>query len=332
MTNQPTNTTRKSLFFTLCLAFAGLLFACDKPQADKTAKPAAQAATSATQAENTASGGMPNITDEDMGNLVRAMHSAASQQPDDAPKDKYGQPYIIGNLGGVPVNLPSSVVRLVEYDDSPGWDFEKLRTYNPLTRSYQSIITSFGFYFFNSDAQLLDNNDPALRERDDKDWGIDGTKSDRVGVHISFNPTLPPKYKNLDRMLAADIDKEQLSVPSPNYLGFYEKTSEQLYGLEVYANPGIDQKTGRPWRENKFSSDIFIGRDKEGHVQTYIECSNSPVPAPSCLHHFIFPPPINIYIKIDYVRPRLSQWEIIQNNAIKIVEDFIKLPEATYGQ
>ena len=119
MTNQPTNTTRKSLFFILCFAFASLLFACDKPQADKTAKPAAQAATSATQAENTASGGMPNITDEDMGNLVRAMHGAVSQQPDDAPKDKYGQPYIIGNLGGVPVNLPSSVVRLVEYDDSP---------------------------------------------------------------------------------------------------------------------------------------------------------------------------------------------------------------------
>lgn len=108
MTNQPTNTTRKPLLFALSLAFAALLFACDKPQADKTAKPAAQAATSATQAENTASGGMPNITDEDMGNLVRAMHGAASQQPDDAPKDKYGQPYIIGTLGGAPKNLPKT--------------------------------------------------------------------------------------------------------------------------------------------------------------------------------------------------------------------------------
>ena len=332
MTNQPTNTPRKSLLFALCLAFAALLSACDKPQADKAAKPAVQATASAAAVSSApAADGMPNITTEDMGNLARAMHGAASQQPDDAPKDKYGQPYIIGNLGGVPVNLPSSVVSLVEYDDSPGWDPEKLRTYNPPTRSYQSVITSFGFYFFNSEAQLLDNNDPTLRERDDKDWGIDGTKSDRVGVHISFNPTLPPKYKNLDRMLAADIDKEQLSVPSPNYLGFYEKTSEQLYGLEVYANPGIDQKSGRPWRENEFSSDIFIGRDEEGHVQTYVECSNSPVPAPTCLHYFIFPPPISIHIKIDYVRLRLSQWKIIQSNTIKLVEYFIKLPREPYG-
>ena len=104
MTNQPTNTTRKSLFFTLCFAFASLLFACDKPQADKTAKSAAQAtATAAAASSVPAADGMPNITTEDMGNLARAMHGAANQQPDDAPKDKYGQPYIIGNLGGVPV-------------------------------------------------------------------------------------------------------------------------------------------------------------------------------------------------------------------------------------
>ena len=140
MTNQPTNTTRKPLLFALYLAFASLLFACDKPQADKTAKPAAQAtATAATVSSAAAINGVPNITAEDMGNLARAMHGAASQQPDDAPKDKYGQPYIIGNLGGVPVNLPSSVVSLVEYDDSPGWDPEKLRTYNPPTRSYSRI-------------------------------------------------------------------------------------------------------------------------------------------------------------------------------------------------
>ena len=81
MTNQPTNTTRKPLFFTLCFAFAGLLFACDKPQADKTAKPAAQATATAaavSSAPATPSGEMPNITAEDMGNLARAMHGAAS--------------------------------------------------------------------------------------------------------------------------------------------------------------------------------------------------------------------------------------------------------------
>ena len=315
--------TRKPLLTTLCLALFPLLAACDKPQADKTAKPAAaQAATSATQAENTASGGMPNITAEDMGNLARAMHGAASQQPDDAPKDKYGQPYIIGNLGGVPVNLPSSVVSLVEYDDSPGWDPEKLRTYNPPTRSYQSVITSFGFYFFNSDAQLLDNNDPALRERDDKDWGIDGSTSDKVGVHITFDPQHPPKYKNLDSWLARRMDKARIEPPYPNHSDYFERTAETLYGLEVYINPGIDSKTGKPWREHENAQDLFVGRDSEGHVQTLIECSNKPIPAPVCVHYLISPYPMQIKIDVDYGRPQLSQWRDIQRNTIQFLINF----------
>ena len=81
MTNQPTNTTRKPLLLALSLAFAALLSACDKPQADKAAKPAAQAAATAaavSSAPATPSGEMPNITAEDMGNLARAMHGAAS--------------------------------------------------------------------------------------------------------------------------------------------------------------------------------------------------------------------------------------------------------------
>ena len=184
MTNQPTNTTRKPLLFALSLAFAALLSACDKPQADKTAKPAVQAtATAAAVSSAPAADGMPNITAEDMGNLARAMHGAASQQPDDAPKDKYGQPYIIGNLGGVPVNLPPSIVELVEYDDSPGFDPEKLRTYDPPTRSYQSIIESLGFDFRNHDSVLYDRNDPTLRQEYDSERRQGG--DDWVSINIS---------------------------------------------------------------------------------------------------------------------------------------------------
>ena len=323
MTNQPTNTTRKSLFFTLCFAFAGLLFACDKPQADKTAKSAAQAITTAAAVSSVpAADGMPNITTEDMGNLARAMHGAASQQPDDTPKDKYGQPYIIGNLGGVPVNLPSSVVSLVEYDDSPGWDPEKLRTYNPPTRSYQSIITSFGFDFFNNDAQLFDRNDPTMCERNKNDWGIDGSKSDRVSVHILFDPQHPPKYKNLDHHLAWYMDKMWIEPPHPDHSSYFEKTTEILYGLEVYINPGIDSKTGKPWREHENAQDLFVGRDSEGHVQTLIECSNKPIPAPVCVHYLISPYPMQIKIDVDYGRPQLSQWQSIQRNTIQFATGF----------
>lgn len=214
------------------------------------------------------------------------------------------------------------MVSLVEYDDSPAWDPEKLRAYNPPTRSYQSIITSFGFYFFNSDAQLLDNNDPALRERDDKDWGIDGSTRDKVGVHIIFDPQHPPKYKNLDSQLARRMDKARVEPPYPDHANYFEKTAETLYGLEVYINPGINPKTGKPWREHEDAKDLFVGRDSEGHVQTLIECSNKPIPTPACLQYFVFPSPMAINIKIDYVHPRLSQWQSIQRNAIQFLTNF----------
>ena len=316
MTNQPTNTTRKSLFFTLCLAFAGLLFACDKPQADKTAKPAAQAATSATQAENTASGGMPNITDEDMGNLVRAMHGAASQQPDDAPKDKYGQPYIIGNLGGVPVNLPSSVVRLVEYDDSPGWDFEKLRTYRPPTRSYQSIIMSFGFEINYADKELFDYKKNLARHRKEED--MPGSHWIDVGVSNIYQNN---KIEDiLDSYVADDIENSPNKLPR----NFYEPTGEKQFGLSVYASPGIDPETGKPWRENLYAEDVFVHWNEQGHVDTYIKCYNGKVPQPPCTHYFTLDDEIKLSIDLSYDRYVLHDWKQIEDAAKEAIYGFMQ--------
>ena len=316
MTNQSTNTTRKSLFFILCFAFASLLFACDKPQADKTAKPTAQAATSATQAENTASGGMPNITDEDMGNLVRAMHGAVSQQPDDAPKDKYGQPYIIGNLGGVPVNLPSSVVRLVEYDDSPGWDFEKLRTYNPPTRSYQSIIMSFGFEINYADKELFDYKQNLARHRKEED--IPG--SHWIDVSISNI------YQNnkIEDILDSYVTYDIKNSPNKHPTDYYEPTGEKQFSLSVYASPGIDPDTGKPWRENLYAEDVFVHLNEQEHVDTYIKCFNGKVPRPMCQHYFTLSSKMKLSVNLLYDRHVLHDWKEIEDAAKEAIYGFIR--------
>lgn len=121
---------------------------------------------------------MSSPTAADVGNLARAMGGgAAGIMPDDAPKDKYGKPYIIGNLGGVPVNLPPTVVEYVEYNDSPGFDHEALRNFKPSIRNYDSVLESFGFEFRNRDLQLYDRLNESLyyarkkdRERNTFDW------------------------------------------------------------------------------------------------------------------------------------------------------------------
>ena len=316
MTTQPTDTARKPPLFTLSLAFISLLAACDKPQADKAAKPAAQAVTGTTQAENTAADGMPNITDEDMDNLVRAMHGAASQQPDDAPKDKYGQPYIIGNLGGVPVNLPSSVVRLVEYDDSPGWDFEKLRTYNPPTRSYQSIIMSFGFEINYADKELFDYKQNLARHRKEED--IPGSHWIDVSIHNIYQNN---KIEDiLDSYLSSDIENS----PNTHPTDFYKPTGKKQFGLSVYINPGIDPDTGKPWRENLFAEDVFVHRNEQGHVDTYIKCSNSKVPRPMCQHHFMLSSEMKLSVTLLYDRHVLHDWKQIEDAAKEAVYGFMQ--------
>lgn len=313
---QTRSITRKPLLTTLCLALVSLLAACDKPQADKTAKPAAQATASAAAVSSApAADGMSNITTEDMGNLARAMHGAASQQPDDAPKDKYGQPYIIGNLGGVPVNLPSSVVQFVEYDDSPGWDPEKLRAYNPPTRSYQSILESFGLSFRNHDRLLYDDKNDAVRKQFDMDRKKDN--DDWIRISVKAGKRYGGNKHWLDNLLQDNLRPDS-NWPSP----YKREEGENYFGLEVYVNYGIEPKTGRPWREHWRAEDVFIARDQEGNVQTYIQCSNRNVPSPPCTHDFYFPSSMKIRVYLTYNRNVLSKWREIQDNAIYIIQNF----------
>ncbi len=56
----------------------------------------------------------------------------------------------IGDLGGVPVDLPKNLVHLVEYDGDPAWG--KKREGPKPARSYDSKINSFGF-----DVRYTDN-------------------------------------------------------------------------------------------------------------------------------------------------------------------------------
>ena len=157
------------------LLLCSLISACEPQNKNPTESNKAQVQTTSSQSNpppNTA------LTAADTANLARTMGGgAAGIMPDDALKDKYGKPYIIGNLGGVPVNLPPTVVEYVEYNDSPGFDHEVLRNFKPSIRNYDSVLESFGFEFRNRDLQLYDRLNESLyyarkkdRERNTFDW------------------------------------------------------------------------------------------------------------------------------------------------------------------
>lgn len=301
---QPLNRTRLTL-----LLLATLLAACEQPK--KSAPP--PKATTTAPAQNSQH---PAPAASDIAALSNAMHGAANQQPDDAPKDPYGEPYIIGTLGGVPVNLPSSVVRFVEYADSPGWDMDKIRSYNPPTRNYQSIIKAFDFAFRNSDGALYDERkrDLVKQYRAERSAGSD----DWVRVLISAAPVENSRKYPLDYLYETSFQKWATAAEEP-----YAFTGEYRYGLEYYVVPGINPKTQKSWREKDGVEDLFIYKGSDGHVVTYIKCSNHNVPSPPCTHYFEMLSPMKLgNITLSYHRQHLKSWKAIQEKAQAFILTF----------
>ncbi len=257
----------------------------------------------------------PPPTMEDVAALSRVMHGAASQQPADTPLDAYGNPYIIGNLGGYPVNLPSSVVSLLEYDDSPGWDREKLRHYQPPTRNYQSIIDSFGFSLRYRDHTLLDSRKNQAEYEQESDL----LPNPWIDVGITSGTRYHKDEHVWDRLIASDLENSYPSGPP-----VYQRDSNEIaFGLERYIIPGINPANNLPWRENHSADDVFVHRDAAGHVNAYIRCSNNAVPHPPCSHYFSVSGDMKVDASLLYDRQLLPDWQKIQQAADSAIHGFV---------
>ena len=216
------------------------------------------------------------------------------------------RPNHIGDLGGVPVDMPKNLVHFVAYDGDP--TFGNKREHPKPMRTYDSKINSFGFDLRYTDNTMLDTTNKALKSayrRDNKrnlgdnPWvSVSVNSGDRVTVP---NPTHRIGYGTLNPSKEAGLAHE------------YEPLNEIQFGLEVYAPPGIDPATNKPWREDRYAKDVFLRRDKTGQIITHIECSNRDVPRPPCTHFFDLGPQRNLSIRAHYSRYNLADWQKIEN-------------------
>ena len=265
----------------------------------------------------------PPAHDYDLAILAQGIASAPGISPPDAPKDKYGKPYIIGDLGGQKVNLPALVVRFVEYDDSPGWDPEKIKRFRPPVRSYASILKAFSFYFRQHDGRLYDRADPSLYEQFKLQEWLPG--NDWINVGVS-GESKDYNTAYLDDLLYDRVDKSNAETLPSDY---YEPNGETFFGLSVYLNPGVNPKTGHPWREgNSYTKDLFIAKDNDGHVTDMIYCSNRQVPTPPCTHYFVMPERYLIRLSLSYNRDMLPYWQAIAANTRRFLWSFVVQPQA----
>lgn len=218
--------------------------------------------------------------------------------------------YIIGDLGGIPVSIPKNLIRLVEYDGDPDWG--ETRQGDEPVRTYQSKINSFGF-----DLRYTDGVFSSQSNEYDQQKNLPNSPWVSVGINSSI------RYygaSGIDRLAKATINPSDEVAPNHKY----EKLPELQYGLEIYASPGIDPKTNKPWRENLYAKDVFIKRNDKGEIVTYIKCSNRDVPHPPCTHYFDLEPNMKLDVYVSYSRHVLADWQKIEEIVKSTIVGFKK--------
>ena len=221
----------------------------------------------------------------------------------------------VGDLGGVPVDLPKNLVHLVEYDGDPAWG--KKREGAKPTRSYDSKINSFGFDMRYTDHTIFDESSKEIKRAYDEEKNLPNSP------WISVSVTSGDRYYgagDIHRMGDGALNPSKEAGPVHEY----ENLDNDQYGLEAYAPPGIDPKTDSPYRENRYAEDVFIQRDETGQITTYIKCSNRDVPRPPCSHRFNLEPQMALDLAVQYSRHNLADWQQIEQVVRQQVLNFRK--------
>ena len=235
----------------------------------------------------------------------------ASELPASYPRDpESGKPLPIGNLGGVPVVLPH-YVEMLEYDDSPGFDAEKIRNFHAPVRTFDSPIMSFGFHMRYTDMRFKYEIDGSSHEYEKE---LDQAGNKWVGVTILSGkqyPTTRPINDILNRTVARHLLPPRIRVP------------EKRFGLEVYTFPlENDENKRKSVLSTIDQDDIYLTRDKAGNINRYIRCSINNVPQPPCEHYFILEKDMRVVILILYNRNQLPHWWEIETKALHTIYSF----------
>ncbi len=245
-------------------------------------------------------------------------------QPPEMAAAQYSSKDVVGNLGGLPVRLPHYAVHLVEYDGEPSWGKSK----KSAPRTEATGIKSFGFYARYPDMQMIDSY---ATEKEQKSQSIYTTMWLSVGV---TSGEIYPKDGFLDRRFSCLVPST--APPTCGYGNVYwwrndyERLPKPEHGLTVYALKGVEPKSGLPAREDKtFANDVFVAKDKQGRVRTYISCSNVGHEAAPCGHDFSMEyDGMHALVYLKYRRGLLPHWQDIQAKVTQAMLGFVMQPQA----
>ena len=231
----------------------------------------------------------------------------------DQKESRYPYPHhdTVGNFGGIPIRFSSYITPgpVVSYEDTPSGLSKEWETYDPPPRTLESPLTGFLVIWNLKTDEIFD-----LRNQTGFDYYDAMDYPENPWVEFSYHADKTPWSSDF---LTKKLERDLRYKPTlPEYS--FKSTGEKLYGLEVYKQLEPDTNT-------KTTDTLFIGRDKNGNVTTYISCfdnnKNESI-NPPCSHNFLSGN--NPYITFDasYSRFYLKDWRKIEHKSKEILQEF----------
>ncbi|MEW6994390.1 hypothetical protein AADZ84_09025 [Colwelliaceae bacterium MEBiC 14330] len=219
---------------------------------------------------------------------------------------------VIGDLGGVPVEIPSDYARFVEYNKEPHFMDKKIGT--SVDPAYQSKLRSFGF-----EVRYPDMASVKIQTKEEKN--IRTTMWLRVGINTG-------EFYGIENYL--DNKKEYYINSTRRCFSkcfIYHPLPNETYGLTGYTPTGsgvdvekrsINHGRGTDMRDKN----IYFIQNKAGHVTTFITCSNVSHAAAPCKQYFSLSPRMKANIRISYRKGLLPHWQKIQQSVSNLIYGF----------
>ena len=237
---------------------------------------------------------------------------------------RFTEPDIIAALGGRKVKMSPYRVRNVAYTDTPSPFSDEYGSYKYPEPSYENQLSAFGFDLDYAKGKVRDvRNEGNFYEEERQS----GTSWILAAVHNNTHP-LDKAADRYDKFL------NQWYFRKVDYYPDYRRRADKPYGLEAYYRPRINEKTGKPYEETQYPDsgwdDLFLERDAQGHIRTYIECTiKLDVPNPPCRQRVLVRENgLDIELVILHSRHLLHDWKRIEREAMKVVYGFIAAAEA----
>nr|WP_315484455.1 hypothetical protein [uncultured Undibacterium sp.] len=219
---------------------------------------------------------------------------------------RYSRVDAVGDLGGMPVTIPRHFANFVEYEGDPGWSKRE----GPVpVRDHHSKLVSFGFNVRFPDMVGLSSEE--LRENKES-FNIYNTPWINVGINTgkNFHDDL-----GLERRFAAYM-KESVSK--------VEHLMTKQFDLDTYTQVGVDANNKQRIIPDFSDDDVFIERNEQGRVVSFITCSSVAHAAAPCLLTFQLDSGIKAWVYIHFRRSLLSEWKQMKSLVASLILGFRK--------